>query len=442
MGPEVDAPEPSNAAQPAPIAPRPHGPALRRGVATFVRQFNRKPVWITAAPGRVNLIGEHTDYSGGFVLPFAIDRHCYVIAAPGEIEGMSRIFAADAGAHEALNASDAHDPDAPAGELWLVDIRKNLYPLAGGKPPSGFSPGSWKSYVAGAIDRTRDLTTKAAGKPLSNVDMVIASDIPLGGGLSSSAAIEVALAMWVQAAADVELAPWDVIKACRDAEHSFAGVPCGIMDQAIAVLAKDGAAMMMRCREPYKPAFVPMPSSDQLAVLVVNSNVRHALAAGEYAARVEACKQLETLLGALYLSDVDLASVENRRAEISDDQFNVATHVMEENTRVHAAVDALKRGDIRGLGQLLTRSHESLRDLYRVSCAELDAIVAAAIAHDGVYGARMVGGGFGGCAIVLCKPDVVATLSRTLRDMYRAKFSRDCTITRVETAAGGRIIAR
>lgn len=436
MGPEVDAPDTMNPAPQAPAAPRPHGPALRRGVAAFVQQFNRKPVWITAAPGRVNLIGEHTDYSGGFVLPFAIDRHCYVIAAPGEIEGMSRIFAADAGATAPL------DPDSPAGELWLVDLRKNLYPLAGGKPPSGFFRGSWKSYVAGAIDRARELTAKIGGKPLTNVDMVIASDVPLGGGLSSSAALEVALAMWVQAASGVELSQWDVINACREAERNFAGVPCGIMDQAIAVLAKEGTAMMMRCREPYKPTFVPMPPPDQLAVLVVNSNIKHALAAGEYASRVEACKQLETLLGALYLSDVDLASIENRRAEISEDQFNIATHVMEENTRVHAAIDALKRGDIKGLGHLLTRSHESLRDLYRVSCAELDAIVSAAIAHDGVFGARMVGGGFGGCAIVLCKPDVVAPLSRTLRDMYRAKFTRDCTITRVETSAGGRIIAR
>lgn len=433
MGPEVDAPDVGNAAQAASAKPRGHGPALRRGVAAFVQQFGRKPKWITAAPGRVNLIGEHTDYSGGFVLPFAIDRECYVIAAPGEIEGMSRIFAADAG---------TSDVDTPAGELWLVDIRKNLYPLVGGKPPSGFSRGSWKSYVAGAIDRTRELTTKAGGAGLANVDMVIASDVPLGGGLSSSAAIEVALAMWVQAAAGVELAPWDIVKACRDAEQSFAGVPCGIMDQAVAVLAQDHAAMMMRCREPYKPVHVPMPADDQLAVLVVNSHVKHALAAGEYASRVEACKQLETMLGALYLSDVDLASVENRRAEMTEDQFNIATHVMEENTRVHAAADALKRNDLRGLGQLVTRSHDSLRDLYRVSCAELDAIVATAIALEGVFGARMVGGGFGGCAIVLCKPDAIANVSRTLRDMYRAKFSRECTVTLVQAASGGRIIAK
>jgi galactokinase len=433
MGPEVDAPDRRSVAVDAGGSPRAHGPALRRGAAAFVQQFNRKPRWITAAPGRVNLIGEHTDYSGGFVLPFAIDRHCYVVAAPGELEGMSRIFAADAG---------TSDADTPAGELWLVDIRKNLYPLAGGKPPSGFTRGGWKSYVAGAIDRTRELTTKAGGQPLTNVDMVIASDVPLGGGLSSSAALEVALAMWVQAATQVELAPWDIIGACREAERSFAGVPCGVMDQAAAVLAQPGAAMMMRCREPYKPTYVPMPREDEMAVLVVNSQVKHALAAGEYGARVEACKQLETMLGALYLSDVDLASVENRRAEMTEEQFNIATHVMEENTRVHAAADAMRRGDWRGLGHLVTRSHESLRDLYRVSCAELDAIVATAITHEGVFGSRMVGGGFGGCAIVLCKPDVVASVSRTLRDMYRAKFSRDCTITRVSPSAGGCIVAR
>lgn len=438
MGPEAQAPNReavsgSSAAPGSPGAPRVHGPALRRGVAMFVQQFNRKPRWITAAPGRVNLIGEHTDYTGGFVLPFTIDRDCYVIAAPGEIAGMSRIFAADMGTAE---VGAAH------GELWLADIRKGLYPLVGGKPPSGFARGSWKSYVGGAIDRTRELTTKAGGKALANVDMVIASDVPAGGGLASSAALELALAMWVQATSGVELAPWDVIKACREAEHSFAGVPCGVMDQAVVTLAQENHAIMMRCREPYKPVQVPMPASDKLAILVVNSNVRHALAAGEYASRVEACKQLETLLGALYLSDVDLASVENRRSEISEDQFNIATHVMEENTRVHAAVDCLKRGDLCGLGQLLTRSHDSLRDFYRVSCQELDAIVATAITHSGVFGARMVGGGFGGCAIVLCMPEVVESVSRTLRDMYRAKFSRDCSVTRVNPAGGAAVIVK
>ncbi len=341
------------------------------------------------APGRVNLIGEHTDYNEGFVLPLAIDRSCVVAARPG-IAVRVRSLDAD-------------------GDVGI--------PADGSAAPETVTP-TWGRYVAGVV---RELA--ARGRPAAGLDAMLASDVPLGGGLSSSAALEVACATALVGVADWEIEPVELAEACRSAEETATGVPCGIMDQLISAVGREGAALLIDCRS-LETRTVPLPAG--LALLAVHSGVTRSLDASEYAARRRACEALAHRLGVAALRDAT-------PGQVADDP--IGRHVVTENERVLEAARALEAGDLTGLGRLLDESHMSLRDDFRISTPELDVLVEE-LRSAGALGARLMGGGFGGCVVAACEDTTVSSVTETATARYRDRTAREPTAFRC-TAAGG-----
>lgn len=381
----------------------------RRAIAEFSAAFGREPVWGASAPGRVNLIGEHTDYNEGFVLPIAIDRVCVAVAGPAADARRSRVLAAD------------------LGRTAEVDLAR---PLEVGEGSGQVAAGSWLSYIAGVAAQFQRLQGWGA---LPNLDIAIASSVPLGGGLSSSAAVEVATATLLEQVAGVSLEPRAKALLCQRAEHEFAGVPCGIMDQFVSVMGRTGHAILIDCRS-QDATPIPMPAAERVSVVVINSNVRHALAGGEYAARRMACESAAAVLGVTALRDVDLDRLEGARDRLSEIEYRRARHVVTENSRTLAAADALRAGDLEQMGRLMRESHESLRADYEVSCPELDTLVEVASTIPGVFGARMTGGGFGGCVVAIAEPSSAAALQERVGPEYEMRHGREAIF--FVTAAG------
>ena len=326
------------------------------------------------APGRVNLIGEHTDYNDGFVMPVAIDRDTTVRATPRSDRRLTA-------------RSDAY-PDAAEFSLDAM----------GGGPT-----GHWSDYVRGvAAILIRD------GVPLAGADLEIHSTVPIGAGLSSSAALEVAVGCALADRAGTSLSPTDLALACQRAEHEFAGTRCGVMDQFIACHGRTGHALLLDTRS-LEPQWVPLPAT--VALVVCNTMVKHALAAGAYNERRADCEAGVQALAApdanvKALRDVTMKRLDAHRDRLSPRVYRRCRHVISENARVLAAAEALRAGDLAAVGRLMKASHDSLRDDYEVSCPELDAMVDIAW-HCDVYGARMTGGGFGGCTVNLVAVEVV-----------------------------------
>jgi galactokinase len=351
---------------------------LARARRAFRDRFGSESVFAATAPGRVNLIGEHTDYNGGYVLPMAIDRVCVAAASPGGRAGRWRIHSDDLGQDAEFNVSRPLEPNQIAKGLWV-------------------------SYLAGVAAQFQRMTDE----PLPALDIAIASSVPVGSGLASSAALEVAVATLLEQVLGTKLEPLEKAMLCQRAEHEFAGVPCGLMDQLASVMGRAGHALLIDCREECVTP-VRMPASDKAAVLIVDSGVRHALAGGEYAARREVCAAACAKLGVAELRDATKAALFGRCAgALTLDEERCATHVISENERVCEAAEALRTGALPVFGRLMLESHASLRDNFRVSCRELDALVEAASTVPGVYGARMTGAGFGGCIVVLAAPGAV-----------------------------------
>ncbi|NWS82109.1 GALK1 Galactokinase, partial [Toxostoma redivivum] len=349
--------------------------------------FGGAAVLAAWAPGRVNLIGEHTDYNGGFVLPMALQLGTVLVGSPTQ-DGTISIITTSA------EADEPHRVQFPAPS-----------------PGSSLSPGlpHWANYVKGVIQHYR-------GGPVPGFSAVMASDIPLGGGLSSSAALEVATYTFLQ-----QLCPDDgdlVAKAlaCQKAEHTFAGMPCGIMDQFISVMGKEGHALLIDCRS-LETVAVPL-SDASLAVLITNSNVRHTLTGSEYPTRRQHCEQAAAALGKASLRDATLAELEEARSRLGDEVFRRARHVIGEIARTAQAAQALQHRDYRTFGRLMVESHNSLRDDYEVSCPELDELVAAALEVEGVYGSRMTGGGFGGCTVTLLEAGAADRAQQHIQEKY------------------------
>ncbi|NWX59996.1 GALK1 Galactokinase, partial [Promerops cafer] len=349
--------------------------------------FGGAAVLAAWAPGRVNLIGEHTDYNGGFVLPMALQLGTVLVGSPTQ-DGTISIVTTSA------------EADKPHRVQFLAP-----------RPGSSLSPGlpRWANYVKGVIQHYR-------GGPVPGFSAVMASDIPLGGGLSSSAALEVATYTFLQ-----QLCPDDgdlVAKAlaCQKAEHTFAGMPCGIMDQFISVMGKEGHALLIDCRS---LETVPVPLTDAgLAVLITNSNVRHTLTGSEYPTRRRQCEEAAAALGKASLRDATLAELEEARSQLGDEVFRRARHVIGEIARTAQAAQALQHRDYTTFGGLMVESHNSLRDDYEVSCPELDELVAAALEVDGVYGSRMTGGGFGGCTVTLLEAGAAQRAQQHIQEKY------------------------
>lgn len=375
---------------------------------THRRVFARAPERVAAAPGRVNLIGEHTDYHGGLVMPMAIDRWC-AAAVSRDQDGRPdvQIHAADLGQTVRLTTD------------WKPMPCSNALP---GEPElKPWLPGHWSAYAVGVIAELWDRATALPG-----LRITLGSSVPMGGGLSSSAALEVATALTI--CEDREAIP----AACQRAEHRFAGVPCGIMDQTIAVHAREGHAMVLDCLS-MERSFAPMPA--QTDVLVMNTGVRHALASGEYAVRRLECDRAARTLGVALLREASMADSQ----KLEGDQARLVRHVATEISRVRAFARALGSGELREAGRLMNQSHDSLRDDYRVSCAELDALQSALVEQPGVLGARMTGGGFGGCVVALVEQGRTSNASHEAARLYeRATGKRASAI--VSPAVGGAFI--
>ena len=381
------------------------------------------------APGRVNLIGEHTDYNEGFVLPLAIDLACVIAASAidggsdpgrgpnGEIDETAPTIPSEgrvaSGQVRGLTLGTTvrvRSLDAPAGVEIAAD---------GSTEPHSVEP-PWGRYVAGVV---RELA--ARGRPQVGLDAVLASDVPLGAGLSSSAALEVALALALADVADWRIDLVELAEACRSAEQAAIGVPCGIMDQLVSLAAVEGQALLIDCRS-LETRPVPLPS--EVAVLVVHSGVSRSLADGAYAERRRACEQLARELELSSLRDAT-------EAQVRANPFG--RHVVSENRRVLDAVDALETADLHALGGLLDESHASMRDDYRISTPEVDVLVEELRAA-GAYGARLTGGGFGGCAIALCPQERVEQIAGIATQRYGQATGREpqAFVCRASAGAG------
>lgn len=366
------------------------------------------PRYIVAAPGRVNVIGEHTDYNDGFVLPMAIDRHTVIAARKNQDQNVTL--------HSVTTGETAR--------FALTLVRK-------GEP-------SWSNYVRGVIAGFQELGLKVSG-----FDAVIDSEVPLGGGLSSSAALEVATATLLEILTRRSLQPEQKALLCQKAEHEFAGVPCGIMDQFTSVMAKKDHLLLLDCRSRHGE-FAPF-KDPSLAVLIINTNVRHKLADGAYAQRRAQCEQAASAMKVKALRDADLKMLEAARSQLEAVVFRRARHVISENERTVQAAECFREGDLAEVGELMYASHASLRDDYEVSCSELDAVVAIAQkigSKGGVIGCRMTGGGFGGCAVALVKSANLETIIRRVADDYEAQTRIIPTVFVSRPAAGATVIKR
>lgn len=347
------------------------------------------PATIYRAPGRVNLIGEHTDYNDGFVLPAAIEFYCWVAAAPRTDRKL------------VLHS-----------ENFKETVEANLDSIsAAGKK-------HWTNYPLGVAWALGN-----AGKPLRGANVFISGDVPIGSGLSSSAAIEVAVGLALLGQSGYAIDRLVLAKLCQEAENEFVGMRCGIMDQFVSCFGRASHALLLDCRS-LKFELVKLPPGIQL--VICNTMVKHELGTSEYNVRRAQCEEgvrmLRTVLPEVRaLRDVTLTQLEEHHQLLTPLVYARCRHVVTENARVLSAVRALEHGDIRGLGTLMRGSHHSLRDEYEVSCPELDLITEIATDQPGVIGARMTGGGFGGCTINLVESDAVDAFKQNVAAEYSSK---------------------
>jgi galactokinase len=350
------------------------------------------------APGRVNLIGEHTDYNEGFVFPMAIGFTTRVAAAPRagrRIQAFSENF-------QAAHTCDLDDPGSPRG--------------------------GWGDYVTGVA-----VLLERSGVHLCGADLLIESDVPIGAGLSSSAALEVSVALALVGVAGAEVGRLTLARLCQQAEHEFAGARCGLMDQFTACFGREGHALCLDCRTMEYEA-EPLPAG--VAVVLCNSMVRHELAAGEYNQRRQDCEAAAAELGVRALRDVTPARLAQADGRLPPRLLRRARHVVTENGRVQQAAAALRQGDAAGFGALMFASHASLRADFEVSCAELDTLVELARQAPGVLGARMTGGGFGGCTVNLVEAGQASAFAECMRAGYLRATGIEPAIYPCQAAAG------
>jgi len=377
----------------------------------FQEHYGRAPKWIAAAPGRVNIIGEHTDYNDGFVFPMAIER-CTVIAADRPV-GIQN------------------------GHVHWHCARNNdtaSFPLS--KPVPKAEPKHWTNYIRGVF-----AGFQARGIDAGPLDALMLSNVPLGGGLSSSAALEVATATLIEIVTGQKLDPIEKALLCQKAEHDYAGMPCGIMDQFISALGQKDKILLLDCRS-RKTELVPI-SDPTIEVLIINTNVKHELTGGGYAQRRKQCEEAARILGVPSLRDATADLLEKNKAKLEPIVFRRAAHVISEIERTTIAAAGIRHSNWPMVGALMYASHRSLRDDYDVSCVELDVVVEIAQeigAAGGVVGCRMTGGGFGGCAVALVKSDKIQAIATKIAADYekRTKIKPSLFVSR--PAAGATVI--
>ena len=363
--------------------------------AGFAALFGGKPL-IVRAPGRVNLIGEHTDYNDGFVMPAALEFETRAALAP-RADRKLRV-------HSVRGDLDAEfDLDDPAPQPRQ----------------------DWTDYVFGVA-----VMLERAGKRLSGANVLLSTSVPVGSGLSSSAALEVSFGYGLLTIAGLPVDPVELAKICQRAENEYVGMRCGIMDQFISCNGEHDHALMIDCRSLEKRS---VPIDPRVRIVVANSMVHHALASGEYNKRRQSCEEgVRRLIPAVgpikALRDVSPAVLEANRGLLDEETYRRCRHVVTENERVVEAADALEQGDLARFGALMNDSHVSMRDDYAITCPEVDTLVAIAQAQPGVLGARMTGGGFGGCVVSLVEAAAVDAFMTSVRAAYAKATGHDSTI--------------
>jgi len=369
----------------------------------FREHFGTSPTFLARAPGRVNLIGEHTDYNDGFVLPAAIDRAVWIATRPRPGDTLVHMVSVDFDAQITFSLYNLDDPDLP----------------------------HWSLYPRGALWWLQEHSY-----PVPAFDAVMGGDIPIGAGLSSSAAVELVTLELGLALADAQMPQLQKALAGVEVEHQFVGVPCGVMDQMASAMGQTDHALLIDCRS-LETTPVPVPTEASLVIL--DTGKRRGLVSSEYAARREQCEAAARVLGVEALRDATLADVEAARARLGDVLYRRARHVVSENQRVLDTVAALRAGDLAHVGELLHASHISLRDDYAVSCAELDAMAEIANAQAGCYGARMTGAGFGGCAVALVATEAVSAFVEAVAPAYHERTGLAPQLYVCRAAAGSSI---
>jgi galactokinase len=369
----------------------------------FQTVFGYAPSHLVQAPGRVNLIGEHTDYNDGFVLPCAINFGT-VIAASLRSDPLVRVVAADYG--------------AAVDEFRLDQI---ILPLADGQ---------WPNYVRGVVKHLQE-----QGFPLQGVDLTLAGDVPQGAGLSSSASLEVAVTQVFKTLQGFhDLSPTDMALIAQRAENLFVGCNCGIMDQLVSARGEAGSALLIDCRS-LETRAVPVPSD--LAVMIVHSRVRRGLVGSEYNTRRQQCEAAAKHFGVKALRDLSLDRLVAEAGQLDATVLRRARHIVTENQRTLDAADALAAGDLARMGVLMKASHDSMRDDFEITTPAVDQLVdilQSAIGTQG--GARMTGGGFGGCAVALMPLQKVASVRLAVEQNYRAPTGEAGTVYVCQASAG------
>lgn len=348
--------------------------------------------WIRVeSPGRINLIGEHTDYNNGFVLPTAIDKKIFF----------------------ELRANGAANSCTVFSETYNSHLEFDLDKIAK-------SSSTWENYILGVVNEIQK-----RGKKLRGFECRLKSELPIGAGISSSAALECGLATGLNALFNLGFSKFEIVQLSQAAENNFVGSQCGIMDQYASVMSKSGHLILLDCLD-LKAQYIPADFGS-CKILLVNTKVSHSLAEGEYNTRRAECEAALEIIQqknpeVKTLRDVDLEMLNSFRTQLSETQYNRVLYVLEENSRVIGATNYLKAGDLKKFGELMYQSHYGLRDLYEVSCAELDFLVNYTEDKDYIYGSRMMGGGFGGCTINIIEEDKIAEFEKEVSAAYKEEF--------------------
>lgn len=369
----------------------------------FINKYNNEPL-LVFSPGRINIIGEHTDYNDGFVFPAAVNKG--IIAA--------------------INKSDTKVSTVTAADFndTIQFSTNSINPLA---------KESWGNYVLGVI---AEIQKKE--KVVGNFNMVFGGDIPSGSGMSSSAALENSVVFGLNKLFNLGLTKTEMILISQKAEHNYVGVNCGIMDQYASMFGIKNHALLLDCRSveatPYEINF------ENHELMLINTNVKHSLSDSAYNDRRSVCESISEMLGIKALRDATENDLQKVKGKVTEENYQKALFVIQENERAEKASKAMQNGDLKALGHLIYGSHAGLQHQYKVSCIELDFLVDQAKENQNILGARMMGGGFGGCTINLIAKDAIENFKASISKAYKNKFNKDCSIYSVELSDGTHLI--
>ncbi|MDO9594951.1 MAG: galactokinase [Lutibacter sp.] len=370
----------------------------------FIAKFQGNPVMIFS-PGRINIIGEHTDYNDGFVFPAAVDKGI-VAAIEKSDSGISTVYAVD------------------KEEIIEFSVN-NLKP---------YQKGSWQNYILGVVAEIQN-----NNKTIGNFNIAFGGDIPAGAGMSSSAALENSVVFGLNEIFNLGLSKEEMILISQNAEHHYVGVKCGIMDQYASMFGIKNNALLLDCRTIKSKPFEINFKDHEL--LLINTNVKHSLSDSAYNDRRSVCESIAGMLQVKALRDATEIDLETIKESITPENYQKALYVIQENDRVIKASKAIESCDLGTLGKLIYASHEGLQHQYKVSCEELDFLVEQAKLNGHVLGARMMGGGFGGCTINLIAKSATESFKKVVSEAYKNKFNKECSIYFVELSDGTGIIA-